>query len=83
MKNKAKRQGKGKCKILKCHKCGGPNHFARKCRTPQYLIELYQKSLKETNDVKRLYEAHLNDVSTDDGQRGHGLGEHNRRIQFE
>jgi hypothetical protein len=27
------------------------------------LVELYQKSLKEANRAKRLYEAHFNDVS--------------------
>jgi hypothetical protein len=31
MKNRAKGQGKGKGKTFTCHKCGGPNHFARKC----------------------------------------------------
>jgi hypothetical protein len=63
MKNRAKGQGKGKAKIFTCHKCGGPNHFARKCCTPKYLVELYQKSLKECNNNKRLYEAHFNDLT--------------------
>jgi hypothetical protein len=31
MKNRAKGQGKGKGKSFICHKCGGPNYFARKC----------------------------------------------------
>jgi hypothetical protein len=62
-KNKTKGQGKGKCKTFKCHKCGGPNHFAKKCQTLQHLVELYQKSLKEANEAKRSYEAHFNDVS--------------------
>jgi hypothetical protein len=62
-KNKKNRtKGKGKGKTFKCHKCGGPNHFAKKCRTPQHLVELYQKSLKEANGAKRSYEAHFNDV---------------------
>jgi hypothetical protein len=30
-KNRTKGQGKGKCKAFKCQKCGGPNHFAKKC----------------------------------------------------
>jgi hypothetical protein len=30
MKNRANGQGKGKGKTFTCHKCGGPNHFARK-----------------------------------------------------
>jgi hypothetical protein len=50
-------------KTRQCHKCGGPNHFAKKCRTLQHLVELYQKSLKEVNEAKKLYEAHFNDVS--------------------
>jgi hypothetical protein len=54
-KNRTKGQGKGKGKAFKCHKCGGPNHFAKKYRTPQHLVELYQKSLKETNGAKRSY----------------------------
>jgi hypothetical protein len=52
MKNRAKGQGKGKCKAFTCHKCGGPNHFARKWQTPKHLIELYQRSLKESNNNK-------------------------------
>jgi hypothetical protein len=62
-KNKIKGQGKEKGKNFKCHKCGAPNHFAKKCWTLQHLIELYQKTLKETNIAKRLYETHFNDVS--------------------
>jgi hypothetical protein len=62
-KKKTKGQGKGKDKAFKCHKCGGPNNFVKKCQSPQHLVELYQKSLKETNGAKRSYEAHLNDVS--------------------
>jgi hypothetical protein len=30
MKNEAKVQGKSKGKSFTCHKCGGPNYFARK-----------------------------------------------------
>jgi hypothetical protein len=63
MKNRAKGQGKGKGKAFTCHKCGGPNHFARKCRTPKYLVELYQKFIKESNNNKRSYEAHFNDMT--------------------
>jgi hypothetical protein len=40
MKNRAKGQGKGKGKgkAFTCHKCGGPNHSAKKCRTPKHLV---------------------------------------------
>jgi hypothetical protein len=61
MKNRAKGQGKGKA--FTCHKYGGPNHLARKCRIPKHLVELYQRSLKESNNTKRLYEVHFNDVT--------------------
>jgi hypothetical protein len=62
-KNRAKGHAKGKGKAFKCHNCGGPNHIATKCQTPQHMVELYQKSLKETNGAKISYEAHFNDVS--------------------
>ena len=36
-----------------CHRCGGNGHWARTCRTPKHLVDLYQASLKvkgvETN----------------------------------
>jgi hypothetical protein len=51
-------------------KGGGPNHFARKCRTPKHLVELYQKSLKESNNNKRLYEAHFNDMTKEASTSG-------------
>jgi hypothetical protein len=62
-KNRVKSQGKDKGKAFTCHKCGGPNHFARKCCTPKHLVKLYQKSLKESNNNKILYEAYFNDVT--------------------
>jgi hypothetical protein len=54
MKNRSTGQGKGKA--FTCHKCGGPNHLAKKCRTPKHLVELYKRSLKESNNAKRSYE---------------------------
>ncbi|CAN6694599.1 unnamed protein product [Malus baccata var. baccata] len=30
-----------------CHRCGGNGHWARTCRTPKHLVELYQASFKE------------------------------------
>jgi hypothetical protein len=33
-KNRTKGQGKGKGKTFKCHKCGGPNHFAKRMLNP-------------------------------------------------
>ncbi|XP_075076833.1 uncharacterized protein LOC142163447 [Nicotiana tabacum] len=29
-----------------CYRCGGKGHWANICRTPRYLVELYQTSLK-------------------------------------
>jgi hypothetical protein len=70
MKNMTKGQGKGKGKTFTCDKYSGPNHFARKCRTPKYLVELYQRSLKESNNNKRSYESHFNDVTKEDTTSG-------------
>jgi hypothetical protein len=70
IKNRAKGQGKGKGKSFTCHKCGGPNHFARKCRTPKHLVELYQKFLKESNNNKRSYETHFNDMTKEASYSG-------------
>jgi hypothetical protein len=61
MKNRAKGQRKEKGKAFTCHKCGGPDHFAKKCRTPTHLVEFYQRSLKESNNTKRSYETQFND----------------------
>jgi hypothetical protein len=60
---KPKVKKKEKSKTFKCHKCSGPNPFAKKCWAPQHLVVLYQKTLKEANGSKRSYEAHFNDVS--------------------
>jgi hypothetical protein len=70
MKNRAKGQGKGKGKAFTCHKCVGPNHFARKCQTPKHLVELHQKSLKESNNNKISYEAHFNDMTKEASTSG-------------
>nr|XP_011459829.1 PREDICTED: uncharacterized protein LOC105350121 [Fragaria vesca subsp. vesca] len=32
-----------------CHRCGGDNHWARTCRTPPHLVELYKASLSKKN----------------------------------
>ncbi|XP_048613537.1 uncharacterized protein LOC125587328 [Brassica napus] len=37
-----------------CHRCGMSNHWAKNCRTPKHLCELYQESLKNKNP-----EAHM------------------------
>jgi hypothetical protein len=60
MKNSVKGQEKGQGKAFTCYKYGGPNHFARKYRTSKHLVELYQKSLKESNNNKRSYKTHFN-----------------------
>jgi hypothetical protein len=72
-KNKFKDQSleKGK-KSFKCHRCRGANHIAKKCKIPQHLVNLYQKSLKETGKAKGSYEAHFNatfDEATTSGMR--------------
>ncbi|XP_013658565.3 uncharacterized protein LOC106363359 [Brassica napus] len=40
--------------ISACHRCGMSNHWAKNCRTPKHLCELYQESLKNKNP-----EAHM------------------------
>ena len=32
-----------------CHRCGMDNHWAKNCRTPKHLCELYQESIKNKN----------------------------------
>ena len=32
-----------------CHRYGGRSHWARNCRTPKYLVDLYQESLEKKN----------------------------------
>ena len=32
-----------------CHRCGMSNHWAKTCRTPKHLVDLYQESLKGKN----------------------------------
>jgi hypothetical protein len=63
-KNKSKDQSlvKGK-KSFKCHRYGGANHITKKCKIPQHLVDLYQKSLKEAGKAKRSYEVHFNATS--------------------
>jgi hypothetical protein len=72
-KNKSKEQNSGKGnKFFKCHRCGGANHIAKKCKIPQHLVNLYQKSLKEAGKAKGTYEAHFNvasDEATTSGKR--------------
>jgi hypothetical protein len=65
-KNKFKEQNsrKGK-KSFKRHQCGGANHIANKCKILQHLVNLYQKSLKETGKAKGLYDAHFNATSNE------------------
>jgi hypothetical protein len=41
-KSKSKDQSSGKGnKPFKCHRCGGPNHNAKKCNIPQHLLDMY------------------------------------------
>jgi hypothetical protein len=72
-KNKSKNQSLGKgMKSFKHHHCGGANHIAKKFKIPQHLVDLYQKSLKETGKAKGSYEAHINaasDEATTSGMR--------------
>ncbi|XP_048617979.1 uncharacterized protein LOC125589709 [Brassica napus] len=55
-----------------CHRCGMGNHWAKNCRTPKHLCELYQESLKNKNPEAHMvhdsgYEAdNDSDIAKDD-----------------
>jgi hypothetical protein len=75
-KNKFKNQNSGKVKkSFKYHRYGGANHIAKKCKIPQHLVDLYQKSLKEAEKAKGLYEAHFNAASNEVTTSGMRLDE--------
>ena len=43
-----------------CFKCGCYDHFAKKCKTPQHLVDLYQKSMGHGQKAQgKKYEAHF------------------------
>ena len=43
-----------------CFKCGCHDHFAKKCKTPQHLVDLYQKSIGNGQKVQgKKYEVHF------------------------
>ncbi|XP_013678831.1 uncharacterized protein LOC106383254 [Brassica napus] len=47
-----------------CHRCGMSNHWAKNCRTPKHLCELYQESLKNKNPEAHM--VHDNGYDSDD-----------------
>jgi hypothetical protein len=54
---------KGKARHLHAINVVVPTTLLEKCRTPKHLVKLYPRSLKESNNNKRSYEAHFNDVT--------------------
>ncbi|GJX57365.1 putative reverse transcriptase domain-containing protein [Tanacetum coccineum] len=47
-----------------CYRCGSVNHWARACRTPKHLVELYQRSQKSKGkelEVNLAYQDDKND----------------------
>jgi len=43
-----------------CFKCGCYDHFAKRCKTPQHLVDLYQKSMGHGQKAQgKKYEAHF------------------------
>ena len=42
-----KKSGHNKGQENSCYHCGGKGHWARTCRTPKHLVDLYQASLKD------------------------------------
>ncbi|XP_013745508.1 uncharacterized protein LOC106448129 [Brassica napus] len=47
-----------------CHRCGMSNHWAKNCRTPKLLCELYQESLMNKN--RKAHMVHDNGYDADD-----------------
>lgn len=37
----------GNKQATECYRCGSKDHWARTCRTPKHLVDLYQKSVKQ------------------------------------
>ncbi|KAJ1285821.1 hypothetical protein BS78_03G307000 [Paspalum vaginatum] len=48
----------GKARI--CHKCGCNTYFAATCRTLKHLVDLYLKSIRDSNQKDSKFEAHFN-----------------------
>ncbi|GJW15786.1 uncharacterized protein Tco_0019919 [Tanacetum coccineum] len=44
-----------------CYRCGNVNHWARACRTPKHLVELYQRSQKSKGKGVEVNLAYQND----------------------
>lgn len=51
-----------------CHRCGSQGHWARLCRTPKHLIDLYQESLKNKGKGIETNFAGIDDDDFDDDQ---------------
>ena len=35
-----------------CYRCGMKGHWSRTCRTPKYLVDLYQASKEKVNNIE-------------------------------
>ncbi|XP_022557625.1 uncharacterized protein LOC111205733 [Brassica napus] len=44
-----------------CHRCGMDNHWAKNCRTPKHLCELYQESIKNKNPEANMIQENSQD----------------------
>ncbi|XP_033139040.1 uncharacterized protein LOC103874736 [Brassica rapa] len=44
-----------------CHRCGSDNHWAKNCRTPKHLCNLYQESLKNENPEANMIQENVHE----------------------
>ena len=57
---------KPQIKADRCHRCGMGNHWAKNCRTPKHLCELYMESLKRNPEANMVRDPGYDD-DDDDG----------------
>ncbi|XP_076935596.1 uncharacterized protein LOC143602330 [Bidens hawaiensis] len=65
-------KGKKKCETTPnaCHRCGSNNHWARACRTPKHLVEIYQQSIKgKGKEIETHFTYDDGSVDTSGGQK--------------
>ena len=57
---------KPQIKADRCHRCGMGNHWAKNCRTPKHLCELYMESLKRNPEANMVRDSGYDGDDDDD-----------------
>ncbi|XP_048605329.1 uncharacterized protein LOC125582916 [Brassica napus] len=57
---------KPQIKADRCHRCGMGNHWAKNCRTPKHLCELYMESLKRNPEANMVRDPRYDGDDDDD-----------------